>query len=468
MQKRIYGMETEYGIVFAPEGRKTLPVEKAIRYLFEKLLTTEHFLNVFLPNGARFYQDTGCHPEYATPECTSPRRLLAYDKAGERIVADLRRHAEQRIREDRIPGRIYIYKNNTDSVGNSYGCHENYLVDRDVDFYRLAEQLMPFLATRQIFAGAGKMFQTREGARYYMSQRAHHIYQKMSGTTTNDRSIINTRDEPHADREKYRRLHIIIGDSNMSEFANFLKTGTCAAVLQMIEDNYINKNLELRNPVKAIKDIAGDLTCKRKLRLDDGSERNPIEIQREYCELAQRYAEEYPLADELREALRLWQQTLDALDKNPAKLENKVDWIIKRRLIQNWIKKHRSSMRDSRAFMLDLQYHDIRRSHGLYYLLERKRKVARLLKEAEIKRALAEPPPDTRARLRGEFVRLARENGIQYDLDWSNFRLGNLLNVRIVCNNPFESDTRKIVECIKQVQKAGLRRSALTKQIIHS
>ena len=190
MQKRIYGVETEYGIIFTPEGRKTLPVEKAIRFLFEKLITTEHFLNVFLENGARFYQDTGCHPEYATPECAAPKQLVVYDKAGERILEDLQLYAEEKIREERIPGKLSIFKNNTDFVGNSYGCHENYLVDRDVDFYYLAEQLIPFLVTRQIYTGAGKVFQTQDGIHYCVSQRAQHIYQKISGTTTNDRSII--------------------------------------------------------------------------------------------------------------------------------------------------------------------------------------------------------------------------------------------------------------------------------------
>ena len=299
MQKRIYGIETEYGIIFTPEGRKTLPVEKAIRFLFEKLITTEHFLNVFLENGARFYQDTGCHPEYATPECASPRQLIVYDKAGERILEDLQLYAEEKIREERIAGKLSIFKNNTDFVGNSYGCHENYLVDRDVDFYYLAEQLIPFLVTRQIFSGAGKVFQTQDGVHYCISQRAQHIYQKISGTTTNDRSIINTRDEPHADREKYRRLHVIVGDSNMSEYTNFLKVGTCAVVLQMIEDNFINQDFTLRNPVKAIKDISYDTTCKRKLRLDNGREYSPIEIQMEYCEMAHKYVEQYPVSDEL-------------------------------------------------------------------------------------------------------------------------------------------------------------------------
>ncbi|MBJ20049.1 MAG: proteasome accessory factor PafA2 family protein [bacterium] len=468
MQKRIYGIETEYGIIFTPEGRKTLPVEKAIRFLFEKLITTEHFLNVFLENGARFYQDTGCHPEYATPECASPGQLIIYDKAGERILEDLQIYAEEKIREERIPGKLSIFKNNTDFVGNSYGCHENYLVDRDVDFYYLAEQLIPFLVTRQIYTGAGKVFQTQDGIHYCVSQRAQHIYQKISGTTTNDRSIINTRDEPHADREKYRRLHVIVGDSNMSEYTNFVKVGTCSVVLQMIEDNYINKDFTLRNPVKAIKDITYDSSCKRRLRLDNGREYSPIEIQREYCEMAQKYIEQYPVSDDHRQAVQMWQHVLDCLDTDPDKLDRQIDWVIKRKLIQSWVDKHDTTWTDPRVLMLDLQYHDLRRERSLYYLLERKGAVERLFTDEQIDAAKTEPPPDTRARMRGEFIKLARENSIQYDLDWSNIRLGNLLNVRVICNNPFETDTEKVAELVRTIQKTNLRKTSLSKLVIQS
>jgi proteasome accessory factor A len=441
MQKRIYGIETEYGIIFTPEGRKTLPVEKAIRFLFEKLITTEHFLNVFLENGARFYQDTGCHPEYATPECASPRQVILYDKAGERILEDLQVYAEEKIREERIAGKLSIFKNNTDFVGNSYGCHENYLVDRDVDFYYLAEQLIPFLVTRQIYTGAGKVFQTQDGVH---------------------------RDEPHADREKYRRLHVIVGDSNMSEYTNFVKIGACAVVLQMIEDNYINQDFTLRNPVKAIKDISYDTTCKRKLRLDNGREYSPINIQREYCEMAQKYIEQYPVSDELRVAVSMWQHVLDCLDTDPDKLDRQVDWVIKRSLIQSYIDSRNTTWNDPRVFMLDLQYHDLRMNRGLYYLLERSRKVDRVLEDEEIIKAKTEPPPDTRARMRGEFIKLARQNSIQYDLDWSNIRLGNLLNVRVICNNPFETDIEKVAELVRTIQKTNLRKTSLSKLVIQS
>ena len=468
MRKRIYGVETEYGIIFTPDGRKTLPVEKAIRFLFEKLITTEHFLNVFLENGARFYQDTGCHPEYATPETSNPDDLVVYDRAGERILEELQFYAEEKIREERVPGKLSIFKNNTDFVGNSYGCHENYLVDRDVDFYYLAEQLIPFLVTRQIFSGAGKVFQTQDGVHYCISQRAQHIYQKISGTTTNDRSIINTRDEPHADREKYRRLHVIVGDSNMSEYTNFLKLATCAVVLQMIEDGYVNKDFTLRHPVKAIKDISYDTTCKRRLRLENGREYSPIEIQREYCEMAQRYVETHETDDQLRRGVREWAFVLDALDEDPERLDTKIDWVVKRRLLREYVGGKDLEWNDPRVFMIDLQYHDIRRDRGFFYLLERAGRADRLYTDAEIEKARTEPPPDTRARMRGNFIKLARQNNIQYDLDWSNIRLGNLLNVRVICNNPFETDTEKVAELVRTIQKTNLRRTSLSKLVIQS
>jgi proteasome accessory factor A len=468
VQKRIYGVETEYGIIFTPEGRKTLPVEKAIRFLFEKLITTEHFLNVFLENGARFYQDTGCHPEYATPETASPNDLVIYDRAGERILEELQFYAEEKIREERVPGKLSIFKNNTDFVGNSYGCHENYLVDRDVDFYYLAEQLIPFLVTRQIFAGAGKVFQTQDGVHYCISQRAQHIYQKISGTTTNDRSIINTRDEPHADREKYRRLHVIVGDSNMSEYTNFVKIATCAAVLQMIEDGFINKDFTLRHPVKAIKDISYDATCKRKLRLENGREYSPIEIQREYCDMAMRYCESHDVDTQIRAGVREWNHILECLDADPDRLDTKIDWVIKRRLLQEYIERKGLEWSDPRVFMIDLQYHDIRRDRGFFYLLERAGRAERMYTDAEIEKAKTEPPQDTRARMRGDFIKLARQNNIQYDLDWSNIRLGNLLNVRVICNNPFETDTEKVTELVRTIQKTNLRRTSLSKLVIQS
>ncbi len=248
MKRRIFGLENEYGLTCTLNGQRRLSPDNVARYLFEKVIPGARNANVFLENGARLYLDTGFHPEYATPECDDITDLVIHDKAGERIVEDLLHQAEKRLREDGISGHILLFKNNTDSAGNSYGCHENYLVSRDVSFQRLAEGLIPFFVTRQIFAGAGKVLQTPRGFHYCLSQRAQHICQEISGATTSSRSIINTRDEPHADAEKYRRLHVIVGDSNMSEVATYLKVGTTALILDMIEDGHFDRDYSLQSP----------------------------------------------------------------------------------------------------------------------------------------------------------------------------------------------------------------------------
>src|SRR5438477_307167 len=207
MKRRIFGLENEYGLTCTLNGQRRLSPDNVARYLFEKVIPGARNANVFLENGARLYLDTGFHPEYATPECDDVSELVIHDKAGERIVEDLLHQAEKRLREDGISGNILLFKNNTDSAGNSYGCHENYLVSRDVSFQRLAEALIPFFVTRQIVAGAGKVLQTPRGFHYCLSQRAQHICQEISGATTSSRSIINTRDEPHATQPRARLGH---------------------------------------------------------------------------------------------------------------------------------------------------------------------------------------------------------------------------------------------------------------------
>lgn len=438
MQKRIFGLESEYGIIFTPEGRKTLPVEKAIRFLFEKLITTEHFLNVFLENGARFYQDTGCHPEYATPECASPRQLIVYDKAGERILEDLQDYAEEKIREERIAGKLSIFKNNTDFVGNSYGCHENYLVDRDVDFYYLAEQLIPFLVTRQIYTGAGKVFQTQDGVHYCVSQRAQHIYQKISGTTTNDRSIINTRDEPHADREKYRRLHVIVGDSNMSEYTILLRSGATALLLSMIEDGALRRDLALRDPVRSIKEVSHDPTCRRELQLENGKKLTAVQIQREYLEMAHKYVTGKNIDAVTKDVLAKWEHVLGCLERDPMELSREIDWVIKKALIESFMERKGLDWESAQVSMLDLQYHDLRPDKGLYHLLARQGRVERIVTDAEIDAAITEPPADTRAYFRGQCLKRYPAEVFGVNWDSISFGIGSEPIKRVLMGEPLK------------------------------
>src|SRR3712207_3142873 len=263
MDRRIFGLENEYGVTCTFRGQRRLSPDEVARYLFRRVVSWGRSSNVFLENGARLYLDVGSHPEYATPECDTVRGVVVHDKAGERILEGLVEQAEQRLHEEGIAGQIYLFKNNTDSAGNSYGSHENYLVARFGEFQKLADTLIPFLVSRQIFAGAGKVLQTPRGAVYSVSQRAEHIWEGLSSATTRSRPIINSRDEPHADAERYRRLHVIVGDSNMSEYTVWLKVATADLVLRMIEAGAGMRDLTPDNPIPAIPAINPAIACQR-------------------------------------------------------------------------------------------------------------------------------------------------------------------------------------------------------------
>jgi proteasome accessory factor A len=418
MKRRIFGLENEYGLTCTLNGQRRLSPDNVARYLFEKVIPGARNANVFLENGARLYLDTGFHPEYATPECDDVMDLVVYDKAGERIVEDLLHQAEKRLREDGISGNILLFKNNTDSAGNSYGCHENYLVSRDVSFQRLAEALIPFFVTRQIYAGAGKVLQTPRGFHYCLSQRAQHICQEISGATTSSRSIINTRDEPHADAEKYRRLHVIVGDSNMSEVATYLKVGATAVVLDMIE-------------------------------LKDGRAMTALEIQKEYLEACLAYAQHVDADPVTRDILDRWTDMLTRLESDPAQCDREVDWVIKRQVIEDYMSRHRLSWRDPRVSLIDLQYHDIRPFKGVYYLLSRNDRVDRLVRDEQIEQAKHTPPQTTRARLRGEFIRRANLKGKDYRVDWVYLKLNDPERETILCKDPFQAHDERVERLIR-------------------
>src|SRR3978361_554818 len=239
MDRRIFGLENEYGVTCVFRGQRRLSPDEVARYLFRRVVSWGRSSNVFLRNGARLYLDVGSHPEYATPECDDVRQLVVHDKAGARSRGRLLAHVHRRLAEEGISGEVYLFKNNTDSAGNSYGCHENYLVSRHGEFGRLADVLIPFLVTRQLICGAGKVLQTPRGAVFCLSQRAEHIWEGVSSATTRSRPIINTRDEPHADAERYRRLHVIVGDSNMNESTTMLKVGSAHPLLRRHQEGVI-------------------------------------------------------------------------------------------------------------------------------------------------------------------------------------------------------------------------------------
>ncbi len=384
--------------------------------------------DVFLENGARFYQKEGPRPEYATPECDNVRELVTHDKAGERIIERLSVTAERKMRIDGFYGSFSVFKINTDTPGNTYLCHENYLMDRRVSFRQLASQLIPFFVTRQVFTGAGKSIHTDRG-RYVISQRAQHIREEISLSATATRQgIINTCDVPHADREKYRRLHVTVGDSNMSEFATFLKVGTTAIVLRMIEDNFIRQRLALHNSVKAIWEISNDTTCTHKIELENGKRLSAVELQWQYFECAKQYFEQAESDPTTEQVMKRWEYVLKHLAMDPSSLDRELDWVIKKKLIESYVARRNRDWDSAHASMLDLQYHNIRREGekkktGLYYKLERKDQVERIVSDDQIDKAMHLPPETTRAKFRGRFVKLANERKILCGVNWSYIQL---------------------------------------------
>ncbi len=407
---------------------------------------------MFLENGARLYLDVGSHPEYATPECDNVLDLIAHDKAGERILEALLAAAEVRLHEEGISGDVYLFKNNTDSAGNSYGCHENYLVARQGEFARIADVLIPFFVTRQIYSGAGKVLHGPRGAQYCLSQRAEHIWEGVSSATTRSRPIINTRDEPHADAERFRRLHVIVGDSNMSEVTTFLKIGVTDLVVRMVEENTVMRDLTLENPIRAIREVSHDITCRRKIRLATGRELSAIDIQTEYYERACKFIERRgsdPLSSKI---LSEWGFALAALSAGaPERLRSKVDWVAKHELLEGYRARHGVALSHPRIALMDLAYHDVNRERGLYYLLERRGRMERVVPDKQVQKAMREPPQTTRARLRGEFIRQAKQRRRDYTVDWVHLKLNDQAQRTVLCKDPFRAVDERVEQLISHM-----------------
>jgi len=453
VERRIFGIETEYGVTCTFRGQRRLSPDEVARYLFRRVVSWGRSSNVFLRNGARLYLDVGSHPEYATPECDQITELVTHDKAGERILEGLMVDAENRLQEEGIAGDVYLFKNNTDSAGNSYGCHENYLVGRHGEFARLADTLIPFLVSRQIICGAGKVLQTPRGAVYCVSQRAEHIWEGVSSATTRSRPIINTRDEPHADAERYRRLHVIVGDSNMSETTTMLKVGTTDLVLRMLEHGTVLRDLTLENPIRAIREISHDPTGRKTVRLANGRELSALDMQTEFLDRCRDFAERRGLLDDPdgihARVIDLWTRTLTAVDTGDLSLvEREIDWVIKLRLLERYMGKHDLTLSSPRIAQMDLAYHDITRSRGLFYLLQARGAVARVTSDLAVFEAKSVPPQSTRAKLRGEFIKRAQERRRDFTVDWVHLKLNDQAQRTVLCKDPFRSVDERVEKLI--------------------
>ncbi|WP_159809062.1 Pup--protein ligase [Cellulomonas citrea] len=453
MDRRIFGLETEYGVTCASSDGRGLSADEVARYLFRKVVAWGRSSNVFLRNGSRLYLDVGSHPEYATAECDDWRQLVVHDRAGERILEGLVTDAQERLEHEGLAGTIHLFKNNTDSAGNSYGCHENYLVRRTGDFSHTADVLVPFLITRQLLTGAGKVLATPRGATYCLSQRADHIWEAVSSATTRSRPIINTRDEPHADAELYRRLHVIVGDSSMAEPTTMLKVGMTDLVLQVVEAGLPTHDLTLENPIRSIREISHDPTGLHPVVLANGKTVTALDIQEEYLakvtELVDRELDPTP---QVKTVLELWGRGLRAIRTGDLSLvERELDWVIKLRMIERYRAKHGLELSDVHVARLDLAYHDISRTQGLYNLLAERGLVERVTTDLEVFEATALPPQTTRAKLRGDFVRAAQEARRDYTVDWVHLKLNDQAQRTVLCKDPFRSVDERVERLIESM-----------------
>ena len=363
-----------------------------------------HLVNAVLTNGARYYVDHA-HPEYSTPECTDALDALVADKAGERILADSMRLAGR----DLGPGEeIIVYKNNSDGKSNSYGCHENYLMDRTVPFGEIVRTMLPWFVTRQVFIGAGKVGAEHERDRcdFQISARADFFEEEVGLETTLKRPLVNTRDEPHALPDEYRRLHVIVGDANLCEVSTLLKVGTTAIVLAMVEDGAIDRDLSVVAPVHAVRTVSRDPSCRTPLELRDGTTATAVEIQWEFLRCARDYAARTGLehcggSEVGSDVLARWERVLGALERDPMELEGTLDWVTKLALLEGFRVRDGLDWRDPKLALVDLQYHDVRPEKSLYERLLRSGRIERVVDEAAVRAAVADPPTGTRAYFRG-------------------------------------------------------------------
>ncbi|HEU4684669.1 MAG TPA: depupylase/deamidase Dop [Nitrospira sp.] len=403
-------------------------------------------LNKVLANGGRLYVD-GAHPEYSTPECSNPREIVAYERVAERILAQsLDAMVRARGRE-----QLVLYKNNSDGKGNSYGYHENYLVSRSVPFDRLVKVLAPFFITRCIVAGAGKVGAENQtnAADYQISQRADFFECLVDLNTMVKRPIVNSRDEPHSDYAKYRRLHVIVGDANMAELSTYLKVGTLTIVLDLVEAGADVPVFELEDPVRAIKQVSRDVTMKETLKLSGGRSTTALEIQRAYLKAAMDFYACHDLPQVTKDVLVRWEEVLDKLERDPRLLVRELDWVAKRHMIESYLERKGCGWEDPRVRLMDLQYHDIRPEKGLYYTLERSHMIDRIVQDVEVTRAEFIPPSGTRAFFRGRCI--GKFSKSIYGASWTSvlFDVGNTAIKKVPLMDPLrgtEALTRDLLD----------------------
>jgi proteasome accessory factor A len=485
---KVLGIETEFGILHRKEGDSN-PVaassmiinsyvngylERRVGWDFEDehpgvdargfnefdALAPEietHLVNAVLTNGARYYVDHA-HPELAGPECTDALQCTIYDRAAEEILIRSMDKANQLLSDGED---LVIHKNNSDGKGNSYGCHENYLVDRSVPFGRIVLQIMPFFITRQIYCGAGKVGSeaaglTHDDVPFQITQRADFFEEEVGLETTLKRPIINTRDEPHADSKRYRRLHVIVGDANMSETQTYLKLGTTAIVLAMIDDDMAPSDCAFESPVRALREVSYDIDLAASHRLANGTTATALEVQWVYYAAAERWVERHGFdvvgGEQVgTDLMERWASVLAALEDNPESLADSIDWIAKRRLYEGFRSRHDVEWSDPRMAALDLQYHDLRPEKGL----ARRIGLVRISNDAQVEAAITQPPPTTRAFFRGRCLQKYPDQIVAANWDSMVFDVGSDPLRRVPMLEPLRGTAAHVASLLDECDDAG-------------
>lgn len=451
MNRRVFGIETEYGITAAAsDGTSVLDAEIAARELFAPVLEASRSTNVFLPNGGRLYLDVGAHPEYATAECDLLWDLLAQVRAGSQILSGLANEANTRALDKGEDVTIHLFGNNSDSQGSSYGCHENYLMRRRRDFREVADSLVSFFVTRQIVTGAGDIRIGPDGEGHYvLSARADQMHDALSSATTRSRPIINTRDEPLAQSNAYRRLHVIVGDSNMAEPTTALKVASADLVLNAIENGVSFDDLALADPLGAIRTISADLSGTELVALADGRRLTAAQIQSEIRERALRAAPLETLPPLYSYLVGLWDRAITAVEGGDwGPIATEIDFAIKHKLLTAYMSRSGATWADPRVARLALSYHDITRA-GLLPKLEDAGVVLRLTDSAQVDGAEVFPPQTTRAKLRGDAIRAAASARRDLGVDWVNLRQ-DTHGVVIALQDPFAVEDTRVDDLISK------------------
>ena len=455
LTRRITGIETEYGITYTADGQRRLSPDDIARYLFRSVVDRYGSSNIFTSNGSRLYLDVGSHPEFATAECDSLIQLLTMDKAGDRILDNLAQHAETTLATEgtaaAADGHVYLLKNNVDSVGNSYGCHENYLLHRRRDFRQVADALVAFFVTRQILVGNGWINTAAASPRLQFSQRADQMWDAVSSATTRSRPIINTRDEALADSGAYRRMHVIVGDTNVAEPTTALKVGMTELLIHAIEDGLQIEDLALADPMRAIREVNSDLSGSASLELANGRTTSAVALQRE---IRERVLTRIPVADldPMRAyVVDLWGRGIDAIASGDwSSIDTELDIAIKHKLLTSYCARSGASLTDPRVARLELSYSDIT-ADGLWERMERAGLMRRLTTAEGVRRAQTIPPATTRASLRGRIIAAAEDARADLSVDWVHVRLDESSTIPLSLQDPLATTDPRVDALIAQI-----------------